>query len=225
MEYINYLRSGIYVLIDKSSDFLSNRLPSYNNTNISNNNIKISNNNTNISDNIDILNNTNKKCNKKRLFDQVPILDQINTFFSKPTHIIDNIYVGSAFNASHYNTLQDLDIGLIINITSEISNQYPDKIKYKKYPLYDNNKQSIKTHLENAYKNIIKYQSNNIDKNILVHCFMGASRSVSVIIYYLMCKHNYSVHDAIIFIKKKREIINPTLLFYNELSEIEQRKL
>jgi protein-tyrosine phosphatase len=50
---------------------------------------------------------------------------------------------------------------------------------------------------------------------------MGASRSVSIVIYYLMRKHNYSLNDSITFIRKKREIINPTMLFYDELTELE----
>jgi protein-tyrosine phosphatase len=50
---------------------------------------------------------------------------------------------------------------------------------------------------------------------------MGASRSASIVSYYLYRKHGYSINDAIIYLKNKREIVNPTVLFYNELCEIE----
>ena len=61
---------------------------------------------------------------------------------------------------------------------------------------------------------------NNRGKNILIHCFMGASRSASVVIYYLMKKYNYGLNEAVMFCKNKRELVNPTILFYNELSEL-----
>jgi dual specificity MAP kinase phosphatase len=208
MEYFNYLKSGYYVLIDRSSNFLNYYLTNDNDVD----------NNENQNQNV------NNLYYKKRLFTPKSKIEQIQTFFSKPTHIIDNIYLGSAFNASHYDTLMDKNIGFIINMTSEISNYYENEILYKKYPLYDNNKESIKQYFEDAYEKIILFQSNNPSKNILVHCFMGASRSVSIVIYYLMKKHKMNLNDSIVFLKNKREIVNPTILFYNELSEVENNK-
>jgi protein-tyrosine phosphatase len=52
---------------------------------------------------------------------------------------------------------------------------------------------------------------------------MGASRSASIVIYYLMKKYNYSLNDAIVFCKNKRLLVNPTILFYDELSELEKQ--
>ena len=41
----------------------------------------------------------------------------------------------------------------------------------------------------------------NNNKNILVHCFMGASRSASIVVNYMVKKHSYTVDDAINFLK------------------------
>jgi protein-tyrosine phosphatase len=201
MEYLNYISSGLKVLKDRSYDFINYYM-------LSDNDIDESLNNNNIP-------------YKKRIFTPKSKIDQIQTFFSDPTHIIDNIYLGSAFNASNYNSLKRLDIGFVINMTNEISNYYENEIKYKKYGLYDNNKQSITDYLELTYNEIIKFQRENPNKNILIHCFMGASRSASILTYYLYKKHNYSVNDAIIYIKNKRDVVNLTVLFYNELCELE----
>ena len=208
MEYLNYLKSGYYVFIDRSSDFLNYYLS---NNDVSNENININN------------GDGDNKNYKKRIFTPLSKFDQIQIFFSEPSHIIDNIYLGSAFNASHYNTLIDKNIGFIVNMTHEISNYYENEILYKKYPLYDNNRESIKQYFEDVYDKILLYQESNENKNILIHCFMGASRSASIVLYYLMKKHNMSLNDSIIFLKNKREIINPTVLFYNELCELEQQ--
>jgi protein-tyrosine phosphatase len=200
MEYINYIISGAKVLVDRTYDFISYKLM----------------NDNDIDDD-----NTNTNNYKKRIFTPKTKLEQMQIFFSEPTHIVDNLYLGSAFNASHYDTLKKLNIGLIINMTNEISNYYENDIIYKKYGIYDDNKQSIKNFLDITYKDIINFQSEYPYKNILIHCFMGASRSASIMTHYLYKKHNYSINDGIIFLKNKREVVNLTVLFYNELSEIE----
>ena len=202
MEYINYITSGLKVFIDRSSDFIQYYM---------------------LNDNdLDETNNLNiQPSYKKRIFTPKSKLEQIQIFFSEPTHIIDNIYLGSAFNASHYDTLKKLNIGLIINMTNEISNYYESEIIYKKYGLYDDNKHSIHDYLDLTLNDILNFQREYPDKNILVHCFMGASRSASIVSYYLYKKHKYTINDAIIFLKNKREVVNLTILFYNELNKIE----
>jgi len=202
MEYINYITSGFKVFIDRSSDFIQYYMLKDNDLDESNNlNIQPS--------------------YKKRIFTPKSKLEQIQIFFSEPTHIIDNIYLGSAFNASHYDTLKKLNIGLIINMTNEISNYYQSEILYKKYGLYDDNKHSIHDYLDLTLNDILHFQREYHNKNILVHCFMGASRSASIVSYYLYKKHKYTINDAIIFLKNKREVVNLTILFYNELNKIE----
>ena len=89
-------------------------------------------------------------------------LEQIQTFFSEPTYIIDNIYLGSAFNASNYKSLKQNNIGLIINMTNEISNYYDDEIIYKKYGLYDNNCEPILQYLDKTFEDIIPNQNSRI---------------------------------------------------------------
>jgi protein-tyrosine phosphatase len=204
MEYINYIVSGAKVLIDRTYDFVSYKLMKDNDT-----------------DDDDYVVNINGY--KKRIFTPKPKIEQMQVFFSKPTHIIDNLYLGSAFNASHYDTLKELNIGLIINMTNEISNYYENELIYKKYGIYDDNKHSILNFLELTYNDIITFQTEYPDKNILIHCFMGASRSASIMSYYLYKKHKYCINDAIIYLKNKREIVNLTVLFYNELCDIEAK--
>ena len=136
-------------------------------------------------------------------------------------YIIDNIYLGSAYNASNKELLQSYNIRYIINITNEISNHFPDDFVYFNFKIQDNNKDRLFDFLEESYRKIKEYQNNN-DGAILVHCFMGASRSASILTYYIHKKFNLTIDDSIIFIKNKREIINLTTLFYNQLLDIEK---
>ena len=62
----------------------------------------------------------------------------------------------------------------------------------------DNNNDSISEFLIDSYINIKRFQKNNPESNILVHCFAGASRSASIILYYLVIENrknniNYSL--------------------------------
>ncbi len=51
----------------------------------------------------------------------------------------------------------------------------------------------------------------------MVHCFMGASRSVSAVVYYLMTEHKMTIEEAIKYIRDKRAAINPNNKFVEAL--------
>ena len=160
-----------------------------------------------------------------RFYSHISTYKQLISFFEPPTHIIDNIYLGNAYNAAYYYGLKKNNIKMIINVTQEISQYYPDYFTYYQYELYDNNHDNIKEYLGDAYKNIKNFQENK-DGNILVHCFMGASRSASVVLYYLTKEKinketgkHFTLNEALIFLKNKRPIVNPTNKLLEDLGE------
>lgn len=51
------------------------------------------------------------------------------------------------------------------------------------------------------------------DKRVLVHCYAGASRSVTAVIWYLMQYEGYSWDDALTLIHRQRNIANPNIRF------------
>lgn len=165
-----------------------------------------------------------EKAGTKRILPPSGLYLEYSTFFEGPTHIIDNIYLGSAFNAATKNTLKDLNIKVIINVSKEITNYFDDEFIYHQYDLYDNNEHSILKHLIEAYKQI-RYHQQHTEGNILIHCFMGASRSASVVLYYLMKHkkhddgHIYSFDDALNFIRSMRVIVNPTFRLTKDLAK------
>lgn len=57
------------------------------------------------------------------------------------------------------------------------------------------------------------------DQNILVHCMAGASRSISMVIYYLMKKYHIDFDEAMTYVKSKRVISNPNDSFKNQLQQ------
>ena len=160
-----------------------------------------------------------------RFYSRISTYNQLISFFEPPTHIIDNIYLGNAYNAAYYYGLKKNNIKMIINVTQEISQYYPDYFTYHQYELYDNNHDNIKEYLDGAYNNIKSFQTNN-HGNILIHCFMGASRSASVVLYYLTkdkineeTNKLFTLDEALIFLKSKRPIVNPTNKLLADLNE------
>lgn len=156
----------------------------------------------------------------ERIADTVSYYNQYTTCYSAPTLIRDNIYLGSAYNAANHTTLKELEIDIIINITKEINNYYPEEFKYYKYEIDDSESSNIENYLEESYK-ILKEEKN---KKKLVHCYMGASRSASLIIYYLMREYKMKFDEAYEFIKSKRIVVNPNKKFA-EILKMKEKEL
>lgn len=104
----------------------------------------------------------------------------------------------------------------IINCAREVPIIYPKNITTYHIRLEDDNIKNSKKLITKS-SNILKYLLEDPNKVILVHCFLGISRSVSVIISYLVRYEYHTVNSAIKFIKRKRSFINP---FHGYLKEI-----
>lgn len=170
-----------------------------------------------------IINLPNKYLNKNSI-DPVSRLFNFNPFFSVfkfiqfPEQIIDNIYLGNVFCSVNKLSLKQNNIGLIINCSKEIPNFYNNErenIEYHQISILDNGKEKLSIQIiNNAINKIVIFQTNS-KKNILVHCFAGRSRSVSLIVCYLIYKYKMTPIQAIHYILKKRDYINPSEILYN----------
>lgn len=159
---------------------------------------------------------------EERLYQQMGVIKRAFIFFDEPTHIIDGLYLGSAYNAAKKGNITKYNYGLVINVTKELSQYCDDEdVEYYNFPIYDNNKDSITKYLDESYNTIKNFKKENSDKNVLVHCFMGASRSASVMIHYLMKEYNMTFEAAIAFVRGKRKTVNLTKKLAEDLKEKE----
>jgi len=112
-----------------------------------------------------------------------------------------------------------LNIKYIINVSHELSNHFESYCDFTYYNIRikDNGLDSLLPFLDDSYDAIEKFLENN-DGNILVHCYMGSSRSASVIANYIAKKEGKSIEDVINELKKIRTSINPSVNFVSELS-------
>ncbi len=169
---------------------------------------------------------------------QKSIYNHIINIFLYPTNIIDNIYLGNGYNASNYSVIRDYDIKYIVNVTNEIPNYYEYNIisnnindentllcstnnldiKYLTIPIHDNSENFIYPYINQALEFIEEAQSNN-DGNILIHCYMGSSRSASITLAYLIYKYNFTLNKGLKYLKKKRDIVNINMNFINDIKK------
>ena len=148
-----------------------------------------------------------------RIFSTSPLYTALY-YFQSPILIIDNIYLGNMYCAINKENLKKLEINYIVNCTKDIPNFYND-INYYRVNIDDDGEEILDLNIiEGAIKFIKESQSVQSisckNTNILVHCAAGRSRSVSIIIIYLIHKYNYTPVEALSYIKGKKSHINPS---------------
>ena len=139
----------------------------------------------------------------------------INLFYGDPmNHIYKNIYLGDYRAAENENYLKMYDILSVVNCAAELGNDYKDIKSYELY-LYDMPSERIIPLFESAYD----FVKRHLNHNILVHCYMGISRSTSFVIFYLMKENGWDYNTCIEFIRNKRPIADPNYGFESQLKE------
>jgi protein-tyrosine phosphatase len=59
------------------------------------------------------------------------------------------------------------------------------------------------------------------NKNVIVHCAAGMSRSATLVIAYLMIENKWYFEAAYDYVKRKRPIIEPNIGFVRQLKDLE----
>jgi protein-tyrosine phosphatase len=146
-------------------------------------------------------------------------------YVQKVSNVLSNIYLGSQFEVANYP-----NYNLIINL------DYPDN-KASNDCLHIDHLSGTQTIIrigiddaENA--NIYKYLDilatymhsfyNKKNTKILIHCHAGISRSVSIVIAYLMKYHVKSFDKAFEIVRKHRVIAKPNDDFIKQLKLYER---
>ena len=161
-----------------------------------------------------------KDYNVKRTRDKLiitSIYEHISAPFRSIIHITDNIYLGNAYNAADYDYLIENNIKCIVNATEEIDNYYTNKnfIYMKLDGIIDDSTSSIKKY----FNDFLRFIHDNKTSNILIHCYMGSSRSATLVVLYLVYYNMYSLEDALKFVEEKCPRINININYINELKE------
>ena len=131
------------------------------------------------------------------------------------------MFLGTYSNACDINELRRIGIHFVLNCASECdNNKLPDNIKELHLNIKDDDNFNLNPFFEESNLFINKVRlSGDI---MLIHCKYGISRSVSLIIAYLIKYFGFTVDKALSYIQTKRNQVNPNKGFLDQLYEYEK---
>ena len=146
-----------------------------------------------------------------------------------PSRILHYLYLGDRNNAKSLSTLLRHDIKYIINCTPSKTiaktvgcpcyYEKDPRFKYLRIPIFDDGGEDLSVYFKSVYDFI---ENNKHSGNILVHCRQGVSRSSSFVIGYLMRKCDFTMDEAVGYMKGIRPIIQPNAMFLSQLRIYEE---
>ena len=142
--------------------------------------------------------------------------------FGIPTEVVPTVlYVGSAACAANWRALKQYGITHVLNMTGEVKYTKYKHIKYQSLELEDYHTADIFQYFGPALRFIRHARNSRPDARILVHCLMGISRSVTIVIAYLMSSEGLTLFEAYSHVKKVRPYVTPNPGFFNALVDYE----
>lgn len=134
--------------------------------------------------------------------------------------VVQGLYLGNAEFASDLELLKGLGVTHIVNSAKEVPDYFKGdfKFQYLHLMLNDVPEENISRFFEVSRKFIADALDNG--GVVLVHCWAGVSRSVSVVIYYLTKTYGISVREALKIIRERRPIANPNVGFIKQLDNV-----
>lgn len=138
-------------------------------------------------------------------------------FYAFPSRVRRNIFVGGSTSAEE-SILQDLRIEAVVNAGAQearLDEAFPDRSNY----LYLDFEDELGVVLAPYIARAIPFLQATVDagKRVLVHCQQGRSRSVSLVVAYLMATENLSFDEALESVQLARPIAQPNPSFVQQL--------
>nr|XP_013000542.1 dual specificity protein phosphatase 22 isoform X4 [Cavia porcellus] len=96
-------------------------------------------------------------------------------------------------------------------------------VKYLCIPAADSPSQNLTRHFKESIKFI--HECRLQGEGCLVHCLAGVSRSVTLVIAYIMTVTDFGWEDALHTVRAGRSCANPNLGFQRQLQEFEQHEV
>jgi hypothetical protein len=147
------------------------------------------------------------------------------------SEIIEGLFIGDVYAAiGDYRTLEQdvldiLKIDVVISALTE--DEYEDHMIrptdfigriWHRFIIEDDEDENITAYCNTAHA--IISQALQKKKNVMVHCKAGMSRSAALVIAYLMIENRWQYEEAYLYVKNKRQIIEPNEGFVRQLRHL-----
>jgi len=155
-------------------------------------------------------------------------LEPVETFIPVPpqqlehgaVQILPFLFLGSLYTAREENYLKSLCITSILNAAHDLENFFPASFDYTNVTIQDKEGTNIIQYFSVSNKLIEEVRTTG--GTILVHCRGGVSRSVTLILAYLMWKYQLPLKRALNYMKERKPGIAPNAGFMEQLRKYEE---
>ncbi len=133
--------------------------------------------------------------------------------------IFDNIWIAGVEEVYNPTFLKEVIPTHIINCTVNERMYYGEFFCERiRIPLQDNSEDNTKLILEGA--KILNEYLLNKDSKVIVHCAAGMSRSVTIVLAWMILYKNYKYTDAYKYVAEKRPIMRPNKFYTDFLKSL-----
>lgn len=137
-----------------------------------------------------------------------------------PTNGTGGIFLGNIEGARDLKLLKKNEITAVLTVAAGTGLRYSQKDipAHKIIPADDIPSYQLNKHFKVATEFLDKHLKTG---NVFVHCFAGVSRSVTIVLMYLMQRKEMTLEKAFELVKGKREIVGPNNGFMRQLRSYE----
>ena len=134
----------------------------------------------------------------------------------------NKLYLGDYGEVKHEteSLVEKLGINYFINVAEEVS--YSDRVTqyfkdkgvyYYKFSLRDYDDTKFKLCSQPVIDLLHMLISNGC--KVYIHCHLGVSRAPTIVVAYLIKYHGYSLIDAVEYVKKQRNMVQPMVNYFH----------
>ena len=135
--------------------------------------------------------------------------------------VTDRLYVSSQDVADDVELLRQHQISSILKVTASPTTLRHDHIDYLELAVLDLPEEPLADHLPQCFRFIERAVEG--DGRVLVHCNAGVSRSVAVVVAYLMPSRRLTYAQALAAVQRVRPTAKPNAGFVKQLQSYEHQ--
>ncbi|KNA22757.1 hypothetical protein SOVF_031510 isoform B [Spinacia oleracea] len=137
-----------------------------------------------------------------------------------PCQIEEDLFVGSIGAANNKAALKRNNITRILTVAGSMAPAYPNDFTYKVIEVADREDTDLCQYFDECIDFI--EEAKRSGGGVFVHCFVGRSRSVTIILAYLIKKRGMILSQALEYVRSKRPQASPNAGFIKQLQKYEQ---
>lgn len=137
-----------------------------------------------------------------------------------PAQVRPGLFIGSMLAERNRRQLRGNKITDILQVAEGLYPNHPLHFNYMNIQVQDSPMEDLVVHFPRCFEFIDAAIARK--GNVLVHCAGGVSRSATIVLGYLMSRHDMSLEEALALLRGARPFANPNPGFVAQLRELEK---